>query len=156
VGNAGRFLSPPMKAVVLKNKSKQMDAVDIVKAYYNAFNRQDWEGMLSLLDEDIVHEPNQGTPRRGKALFREFLSKMDRAYYEELKDFIYYTNDSGNKVAVQFIVQGKYLRSEEGLPEAKGQNYVLPAAAFLVVENGFINKVTTYYNLNDWIEQVSR
>lgn len=133
-----------------------MDAVEIVKAYYNAFNRQDWEGMLALLDEDILHEPNQGTPRKGKALFREFLSRMDNAYHEVLKDFTYYRDDAGKKVAVQFTVHGKYLQSEEDLPEAKGQKYVLPAAAFLELDKGRITKVATYYNLNDWIEQVSQ
>lgn len=111
--------------------------------------------MLDLVSEDIVHEPNEGDPRHGKSLFRAFVQKMDVAYDETLKDFTIYTEPSEEKVAVQFTVHGRYLQAEEGLPEAHGQTYILPAAAFLTVKDGLITKVTTYYNLSEWIRQVS-
>ena len=45
--------------------------------------------------------------------------------------------------------------SDSGLPEAKGQNYVLAAGAFFDIRGGKIARVTTFYNLNDWIAQVT-
>ena len=41
------------------------------------------------------------------------------------------------------------------LPEARGQKYVLPGGAFFTLKGGRITRITTYYNLQDWIRQVS-
>ena len=131
-----------------------MKAIDTAKAYYDAFNRKDWQGMLNLVAEDIIHAPNQGQIREGKVLFEAFLQKMDTAYEESLTEMVFYTEPSDAKIAVQFVVNGVYKVAEEGMPKAYGQIYTLPAAAFLEVENGLIKKVTTYYNLEDWLQQV--
>ena len=49
--------------------------------------------------------------------------------------------------------------TETGLPEAKGQVYKLPVGTFFAIEPGQhgpeIARITTYYNLTDWIMQVS-
>lgn len=58
------------------------DTYALVSAYYAAFNRQDVAGMLALLAEDVLHEPSQGTPRAGKALFADFLARMNHRYRE--------------------------------------------------------------------------
>jgi len=52
------------------------------------------------------------------------------------------------------VVHGAYLATDEGLPEANGQTYVLPAGAFIAVDGGLIKRLTTYYNLADWTAQV--
>ena len=52
-------------------------------------------------------------------------------------------------------MNGTYLQTDEGLPEAKGQTYVLPAGTFFTIRDGKIARVTTYYNLADWMRQVS-
>ena len=80
---------------------------------------------------------------------------MDECYEEKLTDMIFYSESTGQKFACEFIVNGKYKKGEEGLPEAHGQTYILPASAFLTVENGKICRVTTNYNLEKWIELVS-
>jgi steroid delta-isomerase-like uncharacterized protein len=59
------------------------------------------------------------------------------------------------RAAAEFVVVGRYLRTEPGLPEARGQAYRLPAGAFLAIEGGRIARVTTHYNLPAWIAQVS-
>jgi steroid delta-isomerase-like uncharacterized protein len=132
-----------------------MIAIDIVKEYYEHFNSQNWEGMLGLLHEDIRHEPNQGDPRIGIEKFTEFLKMMDTSYQEKLTDMVFFSEPGNNRVAAEFTVNGIYKKGEEGLPEAHGQSYVLPAAAFLEVKEGKISRVTTYYNLPLWISLVS-
>lgn len=132
-----------------------MSAIEIVKEYYSSFNKKDWTGMLSLLHEDIRHEPNQGEPRIGKEKFTEFLKMMDESYEEKLTDMVFFQGDPEPRIAVEFTVNGIYKKGEDGLPPAHGQAYVLPAAAFLEVENGKIKRVTTYYNLPLWISLVS-
>lgn len=132
-----------------------MTALETVQQYYSYFNTKNWEGMLSLLNAEIRHEPNQGDTRIGIDLFTEFLQKMDDSYEENLTDMVFFSEPSGSRVAVEFVVNGIYKKGEEGLPEAKNQTYVLPAAAFLEVNEGKITRVTTYYNLPLWIDLVS-
>lgn len=132
-----------------------MNALDIVRQYYHHFNAQNWEGMLSLLSENIRHEVNQGDPRIGLSLYREFLQHMDECYEEQLTDMAFFTESSGNRIATEFTVNGIYKKTDGDLVPAKGQRYVLPAGAFLEVANGKITRVTTYYNLPLWIQLVS-
>ena len=61
----------------------------------------------------------------------------------------------GARAAAEFNVHGTYKATDSGLPEAKGQTYVLPAGTFFAIRDGKIARVTTYYNLTDWIAQVS-
>jgi steroid delta-isomerase-like uncharacterized protein len=127
----------------------------LVASYYAAFNAGDRAAMCALLAEDLRHDVNQGSRRVGLAAFRAFMAEMDAAYEERLEDLVVMADASGRRAAAEFVVVGRYLRSEPGLPEARGQAYRLPAGAFLEVAGGRITRVTTYYNAQDWIRQVS-
>ncbi|MCF2446241.1 nuclear transport factor 2 family protein [Dyadobacter sp. CY345] len=132
-----------------------MAALDIVKQYYNAFNEKNFEGMLALLHPEVRHEPNQGEVRVGIEKFTEFMKMMDDSYEETLTDIVFFTEPTDKRVSAEFIVNGIYKKADEGFPEAYGQKYVIPAAAFLEVTDGKISRVTTYYNLEHWIKLVS-
>lgn len=130
-------------------------ALSLIDRYYSAFNAGDGEAMLACLAEDVTHDVNQGARQVGKEAFRAFLTHMDRCYAERLTDIVLMASEDGARAAAEFTVNGKYLVTDEGLPEAAGQVYVLPAGAFFAIENGLITRVTVYYNLDDWIRQVS-
>ena len=132
-----------------------MTSLETVKQYYACFNNKDWAGMLALLHPEVRHEPNQGEPRIGIELFTEFLQHMDQSYEETLTEMVFFDEPTGERVAVEFVVNGIYKKGEEGLPEAHNQTYILPAAAFLGLKDGKISRVTTYYNLPLWIQLVS-
>lgn len=133
-----------------------MDALQIVKNYYAAFNNKEWDKMLDLVSNDILHEPNQGEPREGKELFTAFMKKMDESYEETLTNMRFYVSEENDgSIAAEFTVNGIYNKAEEGLPAAEGQAYVLPASAFLKVKDGKVTRVATNYNLELWIELVS-
>jgi steroid delta-isomerase-like uncharacterized protein len=127
----------------------------LIRDYYTAFNAGDGDAMLAFLSDDVIHDVNQGERRQGKEKFRAFNARMDHHYKEELKDIAVMVSKDGTRAAAEFNVHGKYLNTDEGLPEAKGQTYVLPAGTFFAVRDGRITRVTTYYNLTDWIVQVS-
>lgn len=126
-----------------------------VAAYFDAFNRGDTAAMLACVTEDLEHHVNQGAVRRGKAAFAEFCAHMGARYREELRDMVILVADDGTRAAAEFTVHGQYLATDPGLPEARGQRYVLPAGSFFALRDGRIARVTTYYNLQDWIAQVS-
>jgi steroid delta-isomerase-like uncharacterized protein len=127
----------------------------LVRDYYAAFNACDPQAMLALLAEDVVHDINQGAREHGRAAFAAFLERMNRCYYETLSDIVVMTEPSGARAAAEFVVHGTYLAADEGLPPAHGQTYVLPAGAFFEIASGHITRVSNFYNLPDWIAQVS-
>lgn len=133
-----------------------MDTKSLIAAYYDAFNAGRTDAMLSLLHDDIEHHVNEGQIRRGKALFAEFNGHMTDSYREHLTDMVIFATDAGDRAAAEFVVNGTYLKTDPGLPEARGQTYRLPAGSFFTIRDGKIARVTTYYNLADWIRQVSQ
>lgn len=130
------------------------ETIALIAHYYAAFNAGDGEGMLACLSDDVAHDINQGERQHGKAAFRAFIAHMDRCYRERLEGIVVMASDDGARAAAEFIVHGEYLVGDEGLPEARGQRYVLPAGAFFDVADGRIARVSVYYNLADWIRQV--
>ncbi len=134
-------------------------AVALVEAYYAAFNRGDWPAMLALLADDVAHDLNQGPRENGRDAFTVFLQRMDRNYREQLRDIVVFASDDGTRAAAEYVVHGEYKATDEGLPPANGQRYVLPGGAFFDIvqdENGDerIARVSNYYNLEDWLRQV--
>jgi steroid delta-isomerase-like uncharacterized protein len=129
-------------------------SVQLIEAYYRAFNARDYDGMLALLSDDVVHDVNQGGRERGKDIFAKFLERMDRTYSEQLVDIVVMGNQRGTRFAAEFTVVGKYVNTDPGFIEARGQSYRLPAGTFFEVDSGSITRVTTYYNLKDWLDQV--
>ncbi|MCU9840404.1 nuclear transport factor 2 family protein [Ruegeria sp. WL0004] len=128
---------------------------ETVKRYFEAFNAGDVQGMLDCLSDDVAHHVNEGQIRVGKEKFAEFCAHMNRCYKELLTDMVVFEAEGGNRAAAEFIVNGTYLQTDSGLPEAHGQTYRLPAGSFFTLKGGKISRVTTFYNLADWVKQVS-
>jgi steroid delta-isomerase-like uncharacterized protein len=127
---------------------------DLIKRYYDCFNRQDIPGFLDLLDDNVIHDLNQGGREVGKKAFADFMERM-RCYKETIRDIVIMVSEDGTRAAAEFIDDGCYLETDAGLPEAKGQKYQLACGAFFAVKNNKITRVTVYYNLQDWLKQVS-
>lgn len=130
-----------------------MDSKTLIKTYYDAFNAGDTDAMLALLHDGVEHHVNEGGVRRGKEQFAQFNAHMARTYKERLTDMVIF--GEGDRAAAEFVVNGTYLQTDEGLPPAQGQTYRLPAGAFFAIRDGKIARVTTYYNLADWMRQVA-
>jgi steroid delta-isomerase-like uncharacterized protein len=132
----------------------QVHTLQLLSSYYASFNAGDTDAMLALMAEDVVHDINQGGSETGVEAFREFFVRMNRCYRETVSDLQVFANENGTRAAAELIVHGTYLATDDGLPEACGQTYDLLAGAFFTIENQRIKRVTMYYNLQDWLEQV--
>jgi steroid delta-isomerase-like uncharacterized protein len=130
----------------------QSMTAETIRLYYNRFNAGDWEGMISLLSEDVAHDLNQGEREVGKAAFRAFMKRMERCYKEKLEDIVILGN--GTRIAAEYVVVGTYLKTDEGLPPATGQTYRLPGGAFFELADGKITRVTNHYNLKQWLRLI--
>lgn len=128
----------------------------LIRSYYDAFNRGDFEAMLNHLSDDVRHDVNEGGKEIGRAAFAAFMARMNRCYRERLTDIRVAVGENGTYAAAEYVVHGEYLATDEGLPPAKGQKYVLPGGAYFDINDGKIARVTNYYNLADWMRQVSQ
>lgn len=133
-----------------------MQTTNLIKQYYDAFNRQDMESFLDCLSDNVVHDINQGGCQKGKDAFSKFMGHMNHCYKEIAMDIVIMVNDDGSRAAAEFIIEGTYLATDQGLPEAKQQHYRLPVGAFFNIENDKISRVTNYYNMQDWLNQVTK
>lgn len=129
-------------------------AVELVKTYFAAFNRQDNAGMLKLLAANVEHESNQGATQVGTAHFEEFLKTMHQHYREEIKDLKVLTQPEGRLAAAEYIVDGAYIKTQAPFPAAQGQRYAIRAHSFFAIEDGLITRVSTHYNLPEWIRKI--
>jgi len=129
--------------------------IDLITRYYAAFNAGDMQTFEGLLADDVIHDVNQGGREVGKVAFRAFMQRMNVAYREQLTDMVVFANADGSRAAAEFVVNGEYLASDPGLPPAHGQKYRLPAGAFFDLRDGKVARITNYYNLQDWLVQVS-
>ena len=130
------------------------DTIRLIKDYYAAFNRGDWNAMLDCVADDVVHDLNQGAREHGREAFRAFLDRMDHCYTEQLHDIVVLSDAAGARAGAEYVVHGRYKATDEGLPPAAGQVYVLPGGAFFSIRERRIARVTNYYNLQDWLAQV--
>jgi steroid delta-isomerase-like uncharacterized protein len=132
------------------------DTIALIERYYAAFNGGDSEGMLACVSEGVVHDVNQGRRRAGKDALRSFFEHMERCYAEQIENMAIMASQDGSRAAAEFVVLGTYVETDEALPPASGQTYRLAAGAFFEVDGGLITRVTTYYNLADWLAQIAK
>lgn len=133
----------------------RIETAALIRTYYEHFNKGETDAMIAMMTDDVIHDVNQGERRQGKDKFRAFNARMTHNYKERLENITVLVSKDGTRAAAEFNVHGKYLNTEEGLPKAAGQTYVLPAGTFFAIRDGKIARVTTYYNLTDWLTQVA-
>ncbi len=129
---------------------------NLIQQYYDAFNKQDMQAFMNCLSDDVIHDINQGGTQNGKDAFAKFMEHMNHCYKETASDIIIMAVEDGSHAAAEFTIEGTYLATDKGLPEAKQQQYQLPVGSFFSIKNGKISRVRTYYNMQDWINQVSQ
>ncbi len=79
-----------------------MSALETIRAYYDAFNRQDMDAFLALLTDDVVHDINQGERQVGKDIFANFMQHMNRCYKENLTDMVIMASEDGKRASAEF------------------------------------------------------
>jgi steroid delta-isomerase-like uncharacterized protein len=143
-----------IEIVTTRPDMNQNEALALLARYYDAFNAGDNEAMLACLTDDVAHDINQGSRQIGRQAFRAFLAHMDRCYREAAGGNHPDGPFGWHARSRRICAHGAYLATDDGLPDANGQSYVLPAGAFFTFRDGLIARVSVYYNLADWTAQV--
>lgn len=130
------------------------NSLDLVRNYYECFNKKMWPQFLGLLDEHVIHEVNSGNAQHGRAAFTEFMNHMNRCYDERVVDLCVFSAVDAHRVAAEFYIEGTYLATDGSFPPAKQQKYRLRVGAFFEIKDQKITRVTNYYNLPEWLRQI--
>lgn len=131
------------------------DTFLLIQRYYDAFNAKDMGTFFELLSPDVIHDINQGGTEIGKDAFQRFMASMNDKYHETIHDLVILTSRDGRHASAKFHVSGHYLKTDPGFPPAKGQTYVIMAGAFFEVQDKKIIRVTNFYNIDEWLKQVT-
>ncbi|MDQ2089935.1 nuclear transport factor 2 family protein [Marimonas arenosa] len=127
-----------------------MTATDTIRACFDAIDVGDAGAMLTCLAGDAALHVNQGSVRLGRDGFAELCARTNRCSGVARTDWVIFEAATGTRAA-EDIVNGTYLETDAGLPEARGQTYRLPAAALFALEDG----VAAYSSLADRMAPVS-
>ena len=107
-----------------------------------------------MLFRSVAHDVNESERETGKAAFKAFFERMNASYAENISDLSVTVGSDGSRAAAEYVVSGTYQRTDAGLPEATGQRYKIAGGAFFEIRNGQISRVTNYYNLQTWLQQI--
>ena len=127
----------------------------LIARYFDALASGDVDALLACLAADVIHDVNQGERRIGRDTFKAFHARMTHCYEERLEGVVVLAGTDGTRAAAEYMMTGRYVATDEGLPPATGQTYALPAGTFFAVRDGLIQRVTAYYNLTDWLLQIA-
>jgi len=137
-------------------KETPMPAIthDLLTRYYQALNERDRKACLELVSDDVLLDINQGAREVGRKAFDAFLERTQRCYRENIEDLVILGEPSGRRAACEFTLNGEYLATDDGLPDAFGQRYRLAAGAFFEIRGDRIARISHYFNLPEWLAQV--
>ncbi|MEM8600835.1 MAG: nuclear transport factor 2 family protein [Bacteroidota bacterium] len=123
------------------------DAMSVVAAMFEAFNRHDLDALAALYAEDaVIESPDFEEPRRGPAGIRETYAP----YFEaspDIQDDVTRMFGSGNLVAVEFVSHGTMTNLGPDDPEVmQDKAFAMNIAAVLEVRDGKIVRDVTYFD----------
>jgi steroid delta-isomerase-like uncharacterized protein len=110
----------------------------LIHAYYTAFSIGDLDGLLKLLDDNVIHDTAEGARQFGKAALRQHFEAIRANRHEAAHDLVVMSDAEGRRLAAEFTVMGRVLDS--------GQEYGAAAGGFFLVDERKILRVTEYRN----------
>ena len=127
------------------------DASDIARSFLDALDHRDGSAIGALLDEDVVYDQGDGPRLVGASTVRPALIERAAALGETLGDRVVMLSEDGHRLAVEATLRGRYEKSVDGLPEATGQSYAIPACLVFELEDGRIVRFTRYVDHDRWM-----
>ncbi|MBV7410747.1 nuclear transport factor 2 family protein [Maritimibacter sp. DP1N21-5] len=120
---------------------------------FAAFNAKDWDNVLAHVDPQCVLEIGPNNTLTGTAGAREIISYYLKFY--EMRFISYHHFIDGNRSSTDATMRVKYLATEPGMPEARGQTADVPFACFGEVRNGKYTRIRMIFSFVDWLNIVS-
>jgi steroid delta-isomerase-like uncharacterized protein len=127
----------------------------LIHAFFDALNSGDTAAVLALLDDNVVHDINQGERQIGREKFRWFLATTRAHFDERAADIVVMSAPDAMRGAAEYTLKGDYIATLSGLPKANGQRYSVQAGTFFEVDEGRLTRISTHFNRADWLAQIA-
>lgn len=130
-------------------------SLEIVKQYYEAFNKRDINTIVSLCSEDVTNDKNQGDSEIGKDKLKNFIETAWAHFDEKVYNVDLMSNENKSNIASEYLVKGTYYKTKDGLFPANNQYYeIMCTSLFKIDKEGKISRITRYYNTKKWLDMV--
>lgn len=130
-------------------------SIETVKKYYLEFNKKNIAGILELCTDNVINDLNQGDSQEGIAKLKDYLLTAWSHFDEKVSHLDIMTNQDQSNIATEYLVNGKYYNTKEGLFPSTNQVYEIKCTSlFKFDDSGKISRITRYYNAKQWIDMV--
>ncbi|THV24787.1 YybH family protein [Peteryoungia ipomoeae] len=121
-----------------------MSVQDQVLAVLDAFNRHDFDALMSGFSDEAILDLPDGIRVIGRSSFRDTLSAYVLRHSLQVEDAIVMTDEAGFKVAVECTLKGQDHRRIDARPPGGGDPYSLPAVLVLERDNGQFGRFSLF------------
>ena len=130
------------------------DTEKMMSDYLTAWNTHDVEKLLSFFTDDCVYNCTpMGKVSRGKQELKDFISNT----FTEFPDFkleMKSAFNAGDRGAGEWVMSGTFAHSNMPGVTATGKKFSIPGATINKFSGGKISRVTNYWNLAAFLQQV--
>ena len=120
---------------------------------FAAFNARDWDNVLALVDPECVLEIGSNARMTGVTGAREIIGFYEQFY--EMRFVSYRHFVAAHRSSTEAMMRVKYIATEPGMPEARGQVCDVPFACFGEVRGGRYTRIRMIFSFVEWINIVS-
>jgi ketosteroid isomerase-like protein len=127
--------------------------VDIVRRSYDAFARDDMDGVLGDMAPDILWEQAQGLPHGGvyhglDEVRANIFDPLDRDWWSEFSAVPHELLDAGDQV----VVLGRY----RGVAKVTGKQLDVPFVHVWTLEGGRATRFRQFLDTAGWVEALAQ
>ena len=136
-----------MPAVLIVLSLLQPTPTDVVRQFFDAYERLDVDGMTALMSPDMVFEdPTFRLHAANRAEWRK-VAEANRLVITRIDTEVHSTVTAGDAIAVQYTVSGG-LKAKDGVRDFK-----VRCGSFFTVRAGLIARWTDYCDYRTFTEQ---
>lgn len=122
------------------------DTERLIAQYFAAYNHADWDGMLALMSDDVVHDLNDCSRRVGLQAFTEQLNESKQSFLEVVSDVETEVPGNGERAIAAYTISGQYLATAPGMPAARGQRYRIEGKSIFDIRDGKISRIISEFD----------
>jgi len=126
----------------------------LVKNFYAAIERMDFEALHDMVHEDFVFYPQVDSPHPGV----QGLAASEKASFESFESFRFPVVEmvaEGDKVAAYMYFEGKGFRNPDSEIPARGQNIRISLFHLLTIKDGKIIEKRAHFDHADVANQLA-
>jgi len=130
-----------------RDPRQQAATESLLTAFYNAFNNQHWDQVLSMVTDDLVLDLSSEERAWGREALSAHISRTEQLHREHVFDITIMTDRTGLRAAVEYTVLGIPLEDSTATPSlytGMAQSYRTNMGVFFEIDGTRISRISQY------------